>query len=423
MESAESLGKDVESAPATDEFPGKFPGWRVVTASFVCLATTSGLGFYGLAAYLTVLSRERGWSVGSISAAAALFFLVGGVAGLFAARQIARHDVRVVIITGAVIGAAALIALGHVSQVWHVYVVYTLFSIGHTFAGLVPATTVVTRWFHAKRSVALAAASTGLSVGGMVITPIAKWMMDTYGLGDAAPWLAAIWVIGIVPITLLYMRPDPAALGWHPDGVRTSSAPARVFRSTAVRDAVRTRFFLAISIGYTLILAAQVGGIQQLVKLVEEREGTSMATLATTLLAGTSVVARLAGGQLAARMSMATLAISCAALQGGALALIAVAETRAVLIVGIVLFGATIGNLLMLHPLMIGQEFGPRDYAQIFSRSQFLAFVGTAFGPYLLGMLHDASGGYRVAYVVAGAMSVAGALSLPKKVRIDDVTA
>ena len=48
---------------------GSFPGWRVVGASFVCLATTAGLGFYGLAVYLTVLSREQGWSVGSISAA------------------------------------------------------------------------------------------------------------------------------------------------------------------------------------------------------------------------------------------------------------------------------------------------------------------------------------------------------------------
>ena len=60
---------------------GTFPGWRVVGASFVCLATTAGLGFYGLAVYLTVLSREQGWSVGSISAAGTLFFFVSGLAG------------------------------------------------------------------------------------------------------------------------------------------------------------------------------------------------------------------------------------------------------------------------------------------------------------------------------------------------------
>ena len=60
----------------------RFPGWRVVGASFVSLAVTAGLGFYGLAVYLTVLSREHGWSVGSISAAGTLFFFVSGIAGL-----------------------------------------------------------------------------------------------------------------------------------------------------------------------------------------------------------------------------------------------------------------------------------------------------------------------------------------------------
>jgi sugar phosphate permease len=408
------------SAPAvaTPTAGDRFPGWRVVTASFCCLATTAGLGFYGLAAYLTVLSRERGWSVGSISAAGAIFFLVGGFAGLLAARQISRHDVRAVIVVGAVIGGVALFALGHVSEVWHVYVVYAVFSIGHSFAGLVPATTVVTRWFHAKRSVALAAASTGLSVGGMIITPFAKWLLDTYGLARTAPWLAGIWVIGIVPVTLTLMRPDPAALGWLPDGGRTTDATTiPPLESVSYGDAVRTRFFLFVSIGFLMIMTAQVGGIQQLVKLVEERVGSSTATLATTVLAGASVVARLAGGQIAAKRSLARLAITFGLVQGTALILIAFIDLRVPLLLAIALFGATVGNLLMLHPLLIGQEFGPRDYARIFSRSQFVAFVGTATGPYLLGTLRDTSGGYVVPYVVAGLLSISGALILPRRVR------
>jgi len=397
----------------------RFPGWRVVTASFVCLAVTGGLGFYGLAAYLTVLSREQGWSVGSISAAAALFFLVGGFAGVVVARQLARHDVRTVVVIGAVVGTVALLLLGRVSQVWHVYVAYALLSIGHTCAGLVPATTVVTRWFHAKRSVALAAASTGLSAGGIVITPLAKWLMDERGIERATPWLALVWLIGIVPVTLLLMSPDPTRLGWHPDGGRISAGAAPAEASVDHDAAIRTRFFLMVTVAYTLIMVAQVGGIQQLVKLVEEREGTRVATISTTVLAGTSVVARLAGGQLAARLSMARLAIGCAALQGASLVLIGVVESRVLLFAGIVLFGATVGNLLMLHPLLIGQQFGSRDYPRIFSRSQFVVFVGTAAGPYVLGVLRDASDGYLVAYAVAGSLSMLGAVLLPRAVRGD----
>ena len=401
-----------------------FPGWRVVGAAFVCLTVTSGLGFYGLAAYLTVLVREHDgsdggevWRVGQISGAVAVFFFVGGVFGLIVARQIARHDVRIVVLAGAVFGAIALLLLGQVTEVWHVYAVYVVLTLGHTCAGLVPAATVVTRWFHVKRSVALSIASTGLSVGGVLITPFAKWLMDRNGLEDSSKYLALIWFVGIVPVTLLFMRPHPQALGWEPDGIRTSAGPPREYFSVALRDAIRSRFFITVSIAYTLILAAQVGGIQQLVKLVEERTSTSTATLATAVLAGTSVVARLAGGQLAARLSMAHLALGCALLQAIALTAIAAFGSTALLLAGIVLFGATVGNLLMLHPLLIGQEFGPRDYAQIFSRSQFVAFVGTAAGPYVLGAIRDASGGYGTAYAVAGVMSLVGAAFLPRRVR------
>ena len=159
----------------------RFPGPRVVTGCFVVLTVTSGLGFYGLAVYLNAFSRERGWPVASISLATTLFFVVGGVLGLTIARIIARRDVRVVIVAGGVLGGAALAVLGRVDERWQLYLVYAVFAAGFAGAGLVPATTVVTRWYHQRRSVALSVASTGLSVGGILITPVAKWLIDRGG--------------------------------------------------------------------------------------------------------------------------------------------------------------------------------------------------------------------------------------------------
>ncbi|MEN9804807.1 MAG: hypothetical protein RIS41_1654, partial [Actinomycetota bacterium] len=156
----------------------KFPGWRVVAACFVILTTTAGLGFYGLAVYLNTFSRELGWEVSSVSLATTIFFLVGGVNGLLVARLIARFDARWVIAGGGVVGALALLLFGAVSEKWHLYVVYVLFSIGWSAAGLIPASTIVTRWFQARRAYALSIASTGLSVGGIAITPWAKVLLD-----------------------------------------------------------------------------------------------------------------------------------------------------------------------------------------------------------------------------------------------------
>ena len=377
------------------------------------LAVSSGLGFYGLGVYLAAFNDERGWPVASISLATTVYFIVGGVAGLFVARLIARRDVRVPIVGGAIIGGGALAVLGRVEERWQLYLVYAVFALGFAGAGLIPVTTVVTRWYHVRRSVALSVASTGLSAGGIVLTPLAKWLIDARGLASATPILGAVWLVGILPFALWLVRPDPAPLGWLPDGGRTSAdvvAPKPT--GMVFTDAVRTRFFIGATIAYALVLGAQVGGIQQLVKLVEDRTDAATAALATTALAATSVAARLAGGRFVSRVPIIGFTATLAAVQAVSLVFIAFASETVSIFASIILFGATVGNLLMLQPLIIAERFGVLDYARIFSRNQFLSMVGTAGGPLLLGWLYDNAGGYETSYMVAAACSATGALVL-----------
>lgn len=391
----------------------RFPGWRVVAGCFIVLTTATGFGFYGLAVYLNALNKERGWDVASISLATTLFFFVSGVVGVWAARLIARYDLRLVVSIGAVIGGVALGTLGYVDRQWQLFVVYGVFATGWALGGLVPMTTVVTRWFHARRGVALSVASTGLSAGGIIITPAAKWLIDRQGLQAATPWLGLVYILGIVPFTYWLIRPDPAELGWMPDGERVIvGGPATRLTGTPYREAIVSRFFIGMTIGYILALGSQVGGIQQLVKLVEERTTADTAALATLVLAATSVVARLIGGRVVTSMPMTAFTAGLAAFQMFAMIGLALASSTLGIFGSIVLFGATIGNILMLQPLLIAERFGVRDYPQIYSRAQLFALVGTAGGPLLLGWLHDLSGGYRMAYLVAGACSLAGAAAI-----------
>jgi MFS family permease len=344
-----------------------------------------------------------------------VFFIVGGVLGVWVARLIARIDVRIVIVAGGVVGGGALAVLGQVDQQWQLFVVYAVFAFGFAGAGLVPATTVVTRWFHTKRSVALSVASTGLSVGGIVMTPFAKQLLDSRGLAAGTPWLGLVFVVGIVPAGWFLVRPDPSRDGWAPDGIRLvagTSAPAP--RGTHFEDAVRTRFFVCLTIGFVLGLGAQVGGIQQMVKLVEDRTDARTAQFAVTAIAATSVVARLIGGRLVTRVEMARLTVVLIAVQSVALAVLAVAESTWMIFVAIVFFGATIGNILMLQPLLIAERFGVRDYPRIYSRSQLFGVMGTAGGPLLLGLLYDVAGSYVIPYFVASACSLGGALVLSR---------
>ena len=388
----------------------RFPGRWVLTASFVLLTFSSGVGFYGLSVYLQAFSRELGWSVASISSATTFFFLVGGLAAVPIARLVAKHDVRWMVVTGAFLGAGALLCMQFVSERWHLFAVYAVYALGWSASGVGPVTTVVTRWFEAKRASALAIASTGLSVGGIVVTPVIKWILDTKGIEAGSPWLASIWFVGIVPMTLLFLLPFPHHYGWMPDGTRAVSTDAPTLTGTPLAVAVKSRFFLMVAIGYIFAFGAQVGGVQPLVKMVEERTDRTPATLGTVVLSLFSIIARFTASRAIKSLDMARFTVLIAVTQGASLALIGLMNSSVGLLIGIALFGCTIGNMLMMQSLLIAQRFGVLDYPRIAARQGLISFTGTAGGPLLLGALHDFAGGYRSSYLAAGACSLVGAL-------------
>jgi MFS family permease len=388
----------------------RFPGGWVLGACFVLLTISSGLGFYGLAVYLQAFSRELGWSVSSISLATTFFFLVGGVSGIPIAKFIAKHDVRIMIVGGATVASLALFSMRFVEHRWQLFVVYCFYALGWSACGMGPVTTVVTRWFQVRRASALAIASTGLSMGGIVVTPFIKWILDSQGIYNGSPWLAIIWFFGTVPITLLLLRAFPQPYGWLPDGVRTEPGEVAKISGTALIDAVRSRFFKAITFGYIFALGAQVGGALQLVKLVEERTDRSTATLATIVLSSMSIVSRFAAGRIIPKLNMTRFTVGLAAMQGISLASLGLINNRIGLLIAIGLFGVTIGNMVMMQSLLLAERFGVRDYPRIAARSGLISFSGTALGPLLLGWLYDVAGGYRSSYLAAGVCSIFGAI-------------
>jgi MFS family permease len=388
--------------------PRFFPGWIVVGAAFVLLMANSGFIFYGQAVYLDALTSERGFSTGAASLGQSIVFIVGGLAGPMIGKLITDRDVRWIVLGGLVISWASVVLLGRVDQLWQLYLVNVTLGVGFSAAGLVPATTVVTRWFEVRRSVALAVASTGLSVGGLTFTQLVSWWIRRDGLEVATPWLVVVWAACTLPVVpLLWPTPEHR-------GVLASGAVAGSIGMGAAYDAaVRSRFFRAVTGGYVLVLGMQVGGITHLVKLGNERAGDGTGGRLIAGLTIASVVARLIGGVVADQRPLLRLAVGFAATQAVALALLSQVESSLLLVLCAVLFGATIGNILMLQPLLFADAMGAREYARIFALNQLIVVAGVALGPFLLGSLHDLAS-YEVSYLVAAALCAVGTVVLSR---------
>ncbi|MEL6985553.1 MAG: MFS transporter, partial [Actinomycetota bacterium] len=362
---ADADGVGPDRSPPTPGQPRVFYGWFVVGAVFFILIVSSGLGFYNASVILAAATTELDASVGAVSGATGLFFAVSGLTGFAFSKRLDSADIRWFYLFGGAIGAIALLGLRFVTTVPALYVFFALFGVGFALAGLVPSTTLVTRWFDRRRSVALSIASTGLSMGGIVLTPLAAWLIDRRGLSGASPWLALLWVVGIVPIALLVLRSNPSDRGLRPDG-RTPNQPdpnqqnqsspqAEMPAGLDFSSARKTRFFVALCFAYAVVFFGQVGAIAQLFNMVRERTDVATASTALSVLALTSVVARLVGGAVVIRVPTKPFTAALAVVQAIGLVLLAMATSSSALVISAAVFGISIGNLLMLQPLLLAE--------------------------------------------------------------------
>ncbi|HIL62440.1 MAG: MFS transporter [Pseudohongiellaceae bacterium] len=412
---------DVDSSPI-------YYGWKIVAAILVLLTFSSGLSFYNHAIYLNALAARPVFTVQSVSVAVSIFFFSGGISGLGVARWVQDFDPRWCICTGAILSFIALTVLAYVNSVWQLYLVYAVFGMGFSASSLIPATTLVTRWFRKRRAMALSIASTGLSLGGVILTPLSVLMVESLTFETAAPLMGVLYLIGVIPVALIWLRPDPTAMGLSIDGERAgpiiqisgaaenlgSSVDKKVDVSLdglTFKQARSGRFFWGVASGYIFLMMAQVGGIAHQFGLAREQLTESQTAIAIAILPVASIVGRLIGGWIVDQMSIRAFAIFMMVLQGLSLSLLATGVNAVTLCLGLGLFGVTVGNLLMLQPLLIAEAFGVRDYARIFSVANLLSSWGTAAGPAVLGFVYAMNQNlYSLPYTVAAMAAALGLL-------------
>ena len=215
--------------------------------------------------------------------------------------------------------------------------------------------------------------------------------------------------LGIVPVTLLLLRPSPQAMGLTPDGLSLAEIAEQPPQpSTPFGEAWRSTYFLAVSAAYTFLLGAQVGAIAHFYRLASTRDGTATAALALAVLATCSTIGRLVGGGLLLKVPARTFALVLMAMQACGLAFLALANGRAAILAATAFFAVTIGNSLMMHPLLLAERFGTLNYGRIYSTSQMVTVLGVAGCPALIGLLYEWSGGYQLPFFVVSALTLVG---------------
>jgi MFS family permease len=380
---------------------------------------------------------EFGWERGVTAGAFSFGFLVSAALSPALGRLMDRRGPRVVMELGVGLVAAGLMLATLVDRPWHLYATLgVLVGGGSICLSYTGQALFLPNWFVRRRGLAMSLAFSGVGVGSILLLP---WVQRLIG---GAGWRVACWALGILVLVLLaplnlLLKRRPEDLGLEPDGDRAARGAAADRPAADVVDAVwaavdwtlgravRTARFWWIAVGYFCGLFAWYAvQVHQTKYLVEIGFHPGEAAWALGLVSLAGIPGQIALGHLSDRIGREwvwTVGAFGFALCYLALLLLRHAATPPLLYAMVLSQGMLGYGLTSVVGAIPAEIFQGRHYGTIFGTLMLASIAGGAAGPWVTGLLYDATGSYALAFWIAIGCCVLSAaaiwLAAPRGVR------
>lgn len=395
-------------------------GWIIVAAGLVVGACGYGT-YYSFTLFYVHLVAEFGWSRTAISGAMSLGLVAYGFFALPMGWCVDRFGPRATVMAGGILFGSGTALGALIGEVWHLYVLYG----GITAAGMgtawAPLVATVSRWFDARRGLAVGITVLGGSTGVFFVAPLAEALIAGLGWREAYLWLGLISGALMFGAALLLVR-DPAERGLKPYGAAPAPVPEP---AVSVPDAASPAFdgigaivctgrFWHMSVTFGLWwFAGAIFYVHVAPFLHEKGFDAAFAALALMLFAAGNCAGRIAmgmacdriGGRAAYQLSLFVAAVSMSAFT--------LAGSQSGLLVAATVVGFGFGGALTQITTIAMALFGTASAGALMGAV--LAIIGLvgSGGPLTSGVIVDATRTYAPAFHLgAGVFLVSLALSV-----------
>lgn len=406
--------------------PRLFYGWYIVAVAVVGQFVSAGVQAYGIGVFLKPMTEDLDWSRQSFSTVQTVTVAVGGIVALFLGGIIDRRGPRVLMLIGGIITGGSLVATSFVTELWQFYLLRGVGqAIGLAMVGNLVVNVTVSKWFVARRGMAVAIASIGISLGGVIMTPLVTWWVDSFGWERAWVLLGfMVWLL-VLPSAFI-MRRTPEDHGMMPDGMSVEEARAyaaqtrRASAATEVQwtrqQAIRTLTLWLIILGYgsaTLGLGALL--FHMIPFLTDSGFSEGEAAFLFAVFSWSALLCKFVWGPLMDRYHARTLSALGFAISAASIAaLVAAGETggTVAVMVALIAYGFGIGGIAPLQETVWASYFGRAHLGEIRAVAMPFTILFSAGGPLLGGFLFDQTGSYNSAFAVFAAFSGLAFLAL-----------
>ncbi|MDA0263312.1 MAG: MFS transporter [Chloroflexi bacterium] len=383
--------------------------------------------FHAMSVWAVALEREFGWNRTQLGFALTFTRVEGGLMGPIEGYLTDKVGTRRMVFIGLTILGGAFVFLGQVQNLWMFYLAYVLMAVGQGLGSWIPLMTMINRWFHRRRSMALGWSNMASRAGALVLVPVIAWSIDPDQ--DRLGWRMTATVLGIFmilvagPISRL-IRNRPEDMGLLPDGDKPvssneaenvaagrSTPPRPVEINFTASEAIRTPAFWLIAFGHgftsMVILAIMAHlGLLMVDKGYHLQDAAFVVSVYTAVAMGFQLVGGYLGGKIPIRLALAFFT----SLQALGVIVLVTADSLATFYVFAALFGAGFGGRNPLTVAIRGDYFGSASFGKILGLSTVPMNLLLLIAAPLVGWMRDIQGSYTDAFIVMVLTNIAGAV-------------
>jgi len=376
-------------------------GWVMVVMA-ACIMATHALVFYAFGVFLKPLTVEFNWERGALSGAFSIALLLVGPFSILSGRLSDKYGPRILVtISGLSLGVGFLL-MSQINSLWQVYLIWGLFMGVGISCSFVPIISTIPRWFTKKRGIAIGIAVAGFGLGGVIVPPLAQWLISAFGWRQAYLILGLITFIVVIPLAQ-FMKHSPQRVGLKPYGEDETikDEHSLVTEGLSITQAIKTsRFWVWGLILFCFFFCIQVTIVHIVPHAVDIGVSPIIAASITSIIAGCSVIGKLSTGFLSDKVGSRLLLIACISLATLALLWLLFAKEIWMLYIFAVIFGIGYGGIVLLQTVISAELFGLGSLGMVLATLMFCGTIGGALGAPLAGSIFDITGSYGLAFLI-----------------------
>ncbi len=390
-------------------------GWVIVAALSVLLGATHGLITSGMSVFDKSILVDLDINRGTLKFREFLQLVSGGLFSIVIGYVATRIGPRTIIYAGLALLTVVLALYSRVTDIGQIYALHVALAFCYASCHVVVVVLIITRWFAARRSIALGIILAGESLGGTLFPQLVVRLIDHFG------WRGSMEILAVMPLflallMLLVLRKGPEAYGQpklgqpapraaQPEAARPRqeelSFPAALLqRSTLLLLATAALIFYA---GSTFITHAYLS-------FLDRQFDAHRAATALSLLFVAAFVGKFSSGFIAERFGLNRSWI------GGQLVLLVGAllftfGAGASLVAGTLLVGFGWGCSYTLTQSRVMEQFSGPWLARLSGIAVFMEGSFSGIGTWQAGLIYDRTGSYEIPFAIMCGAVVAAILA------------